>query len=48
MKHLKPMTQPRKAMGTSEILVLVGSIMSGVGTILITVAQSIGGSKSIG
>lgn len=48
MKHVKQVTHPRKAMSTTDILTLVGSILSGVGTILITVAQSVGGSKSVG
>ena len=46
MKHVKSLTQPRKAMSTMDILSLVGSILAGVGTILVTVAQSVGGSKS--
>lgn len=48
MKHVKQVTQPRKVMSMIDIFMLVGSILSGVGTILITVAQSVGGSKSVG
>ncbi|NLN92110.1 MAG: hypothetical protein GX130_02220 [Candidatus Hydrogenedens sp.] len=48
MKHLKVMTQPRKAMSTSQILITIGSILSGIGGILITVANSLSGSKTVG
>ena len=46
MKHLKTTSTtvhaPEKAMETTTILYIVGSVMTGIGTILIGVSASIG------
>jgi len=41
MKHIKTTSVPRKAMDTQTILYIVGSVFTGIGTILIGISSSI-------
>lgn len=41
MKHIKTTSVPKKAMDTQTILYIVGSVFTGIGTILIGISSSI-------
>ena len=46
MKHLKKVTTPKAAMGTGDLIMLIGTIMTGIGSVLMGISPFFGSKLS--